>query len=217
LGFLSELSFCSHKQLLTVLPKRSGALSIKLKKANSAAALSGDALSTKATATLLFHRISEVMLKVVRSGRPLLHIVRAWGVVGPHLMEAACHKESVIAKKSVDYVHDIITAFLQNTSELAYFHFNETLFKPFENLVCLELCDAEIQDQIVSSICEFVETSKDDIGSGWRSLFGTLKAVRFPVKFNGESQKPEGEPPEIHWRAVLDVFEAFLATENPQA
>lgn len=37
--------------------------------------------------TLLFHRISEVMLKCVRSGRPLLHIVRAWSVVGPHLME----------------------------------------------------------------------------------------------------------------------------------
>ena len=64
------------------------------------------------------------------------------------LFQAACHNEDMIAKKAVEYIHDIITIFLQNTSELPYFHFNETLFKPFENLVCMELCDTDIQDQV---------------------------------------------------------------------
>lgn len=36
---------------------------------------------------LLLHRLAEVMLRAVRSGRPLLHIMRAWAVAGPHFME----------------------------------------------------------------------------------------------------------------------------------
>ncbi len=95
--------------------------------------------------------------------------------------------------------------------------------------------------QIVSSICEFVETSTSDIGSGWRSLFGTLKAVRFPMTLPcgmaGANESGgvrstmtttpttttlavdgsgRGPTEQVHWRAVLDVFEAFLGTENPQ-
>ncbi len=78
MGFMSELTFCSHKQLLTIFPRK--AQSTKL---NSAVSLA------TANSTLLFHRISEVMLKCVKSGRPLLHIIRAWSVVGPHLMEVS--------------------------------------------------------------------------------------------------------------------------------
>ena len=62
--------------------------------------------------------------------------------------QAACHREDVIAKKAIEHIHGIVAAFLQNTSEQPYFHFNESLFKPFENLVCLELCDSDIQDQV---------------------------------------------------------------------
>lgn len=36
---------------------------------------------------LLLHRLAEVMLRAVNSGRPLLHIMRAWAVAGPHFME----------------------------------------------------------------------------------------------------------------------------------
>lgn len=39
---------------------------------------------------------------------------------------------------------------LASYSELAQFHFNEALCKPFENLLCLELCDGDIQDQVTS-------------------------------------------------------------------
>jgi brefeldin A-inhibited guanine nucleotide-exchange protein 3 len=117
----------------------------------------------------------------------------------------------------------VVAAFLQHTNELAFFHLNEALFKPFENLVCLELCDADVQDQIVASICEFVETNTAEINSGWRSLFGTLKSVHFPVELKDpDASSQVSSPPgatqhESHWRAVQDVFEAFLATESPQA
>lgn len=97
---------------------------------------------------LLLHRVGDVMLKCVHSGRPLVHIMRAWAIVGPHLMEAACHKERTVSKKAVACIHDIVTALLNEHAELPHFHFNEALFKPFENLLCLELCDADVQDQV---------------------------------------------------------------------
>ena len=119
-----------------------------------------------------------------------------------------------------------MAAFLQNTSELPYFHFNEALFKPFENLICLELCDSDVQDQIVTSICDFVETNTAEISSGWRSLFGCLKSVHFPIELRDpeaatatastSSPIKAATTHESHWRAVQDVFEAFLATESPQ-
>ena len=75
--------------------------------------------------------------------------------------------------------------------------------------------------QIVSSICEFVESNTSEIGSGWRSLFGTLKSVHFPLEeslFLGSNAPPlaTSSSSQPKWRAVLDVFEAFLSTENPQ-
>lgn len=48
-------------------------------------------------------------------------------------------------------IHDIVNALLSNQNELPHFHFNEALFKPFENLLCLELCDADVQDQASDS------------------------------------------------------------------
>lgn len=63
-------------------------------------------------------------------------------------MEAACHKDRSISKKAVQCIHDSMTALLNEQVELAHFHFNEALFKPFENLLCLELCDSDVQDQV---------------------------------------------------------------------
>jgi brefeldin A-inhibited guanine nucleotide-exchange protein 3 len=62
--------------------------------------------------------------------------------------QAACHKERSISKKAITSIHDIVTTFLSDQSELPHFHFNEALFKPFENLLCLELCDSDVQDQV---------------------------------------------------------------------
>jgi brefeldin A-inhibited guanine nucleotide-exchange protein 3 len=63
-------------------------------------------------------------------------------------LQAACHKERAVSKKAVAYIHDIVTAVLNEQAELPHFHFNEALFKPFENLLCLELCDVDVQDQV---------------------------------------------------------------------
>ena len=68
------------------------------------------------------------------------------------LFQASSHPMFEIAKRSVSNIHGIVTSFLQNTSELIYFNFNEALFKPFEHLVRLEICDQAIQDQVSSSL-----------------------------------------------------------------
>lgn len=99
----------------------------------------------KPPATLLLHRIGEVTLKCIRSGRPLIHTMKVWSIVGPHFMQAACHKDRTISKKAVACIHDAVTALLNEQAELPHFHFNEALFKPFENLLCLELCDSDVQ------------------------------------------------------------------------
>lgn len=99
----------------------------------------------KPVATLLLHRIGDVTLKCIRAGRPLVHTMRVWAIVGPHFMEAACHKDRAISKKAIACIHDAVTALLNEQIELPHFHFNEALFKPFENLLCLELCDFDVQ------------------------------------------------------------------------
>ncbi|KAG7209797.1 hypothetical protein KM043_011413 [Ampulex compressa] len=151
---------------------------------------------------LLLARLGEVMLKCVKSGRPLIHIMRVWSILGPHFMEGACHKDRSISKKAVQCIHDSMTALLNEQIELPHFHFNEVLFKPFENLLCLELCDGDVQDQIVSCICEFVETNRTEIRSGWRPLFGALRVASV-----GNSDSVESAP-------LLEVFRVFLSTDN---
>lgn len=49
---------------------------------------------------------------------------------------------------AVSAIHDSVTCLLNEHTELPHFHVNEALFKPFENLICLELCDTDVQDQV---------------------------------------------------------------------
>ena len=53
-----------------------------------------------------------------------------------------------MSKKAVACIHDSVTSVVASYSELPQFHFNEALCKPFENLLCLELCDGDVQDQV---------------------------------------------------------------------
>lgn len=39
--------------------------------------------------SLLLHRVGDVTLKVFRSSRPLLHILKVWAISGPHLMDVS--------------------------------------------------------------------------------------------------------------------------------
>ena len=74
------MCFCSHKELITVLPRNKGAA----KKSAAAAAV-----TLSVHSRLLYPRLVDVMLKCVRSGRPMIHLVMAWAIVGPHLMEVS--------------------------------------------------------------------------------------------------------------------------------
>lgn len=166
--------------------------------------------SHKPPVSLLLFRIGEVTLKCIRSGRPLIHTMKIWSIVGPHFMEAACHKDREVSKKAIAAIHDVITCVLNDQSELPHFHFNEALFKPFENLLCLEICDQDVLDQIVASLCEFVEANSSEINSGWRPLFATLRNTAStwggptqPLQMGGSAGN-----------AILDIFYIFLQTDN---
>lgn len=157
----------------------------------------------KVPPSLLLHRIGDVTLKIFRGTRPLLHILKVWAIAGPYLMDAACHKDRTISKKAIENIHDVIVAVLVEQTELPYFHFNEALMKPFENLMNLtnmEQCDIDVIDQIISCLMSLVETYRVEIRSAWRPLFGTLRLARSrPV------QLPN----------VLDIFRVFLDWDNP--
>jgi hypothetical protein len=147
--------------------------------------------------SLLLHRVGEITLKIFRSSRPLLHILKVWSIAGPHLMEAACHKDRDISKRAVEYIHDVITALLVEQTELPHFHFNEALLKPFENIMNMQNCDSDVQDQIVTCCMMIVEAHRSEIRSGWRPLFGTLTAKKMNIS-----------------SVIIDIFRIFLETDN---
>lgn len=79
--------------------------------------------------------------------------IRAKGLSVPSFVanvqpQAACHRDRAISKVAVTAIHDVVNSLLASQTELPYFHFNEALFKPFQNLLCLEMCDYEVQDQV---------------------------------------------------------------------
>ena len=189
LGYLRELCFQSHKELILL-----------------------NTSSTIASPNLLISNLCEALLRSIKAGRSLLHIMLAWAVAAPHLLEAASHSESRVSKMALQAIHDVITSLLQHQTEMPYFHFHESLFKPYETLVLLELCDPDVQDQVVASIQQFVEGSCSEIRSGWRPLFGTLRSIQTP----GSGPRRSSLTPEpSHINAILDVFEAFLSTDSP--
>ncbi len=84
-----------------------------------------------------------------------------------------------MAKKAVSCLHECVVSLLTTRGEeLEGFHFNESLILPFQTILCLEMSDAETQDQIVCILAEFVESYPELIHSGWKPLFGALKAVK---------------------------------------
>ena len=95
MGFMSELCFCSHKELITILPRNKGTSAGRGKKASASQIMPDLSVHSR----LLYPRLVDVMLKCVRSGRPMIHLVMAWAIVGPHLMEVrdreARHQTSV--------------------------------------------------------------------------------------------------------------------------
>ena len=93
-SFLAALVAASHVQLFSTLSLHTASSShsgsMKLwwpRRSQSSRGSTGP--QSGGFQLLLLHRIGDVMLKTVRSGRPLIHVMRAWSVVGPHLMEVS--------------------------------------------------------------------------------------------------------------------------------
>ncbi|XP_043820742.1 brefeldin A-inhibited guanine nucleotide-exchange protein 3 isoform X3 [Dromiciops gliroides] len=207
-GFLYQLKKASQSQLFHSVTDT----------VDYSLAMPGEVKSTQDRRSALhLFRLGDSMLRIVRSkSRPLLHFMRCWSLVAPHLVEAACHKERHVSQKAVSFIHDILTEVLTDWSEPPHFHFNEALFRPFERIMQLELCDDDVQDQVVTSIGELVEVCSTQIQSGWRPLFSALETVHSSNKSEmkeyliGDYSMGKGQAP------VFDVFEAFLNTDNIQ-
>ncbi|KAM8851468.1 brefeldin A-inhibited guanine nucleotide-exchange protein 3 isoform 1-T1 [Synchiropus picturatus] len=207
ISFLQQLRKASQSQLFDSV-NETGDYSL---------AMPGEARSTlEHRSALHLFRLGESMLRIVRNpNRPLLHKMRAWSVVAPHLVEAACHKDRHVSQKAVSFIHNVLTEVLMSWAELPHFHFNEALFRPFEHIMQLELCDEDVQDQVITSIGELVEMCSSQILSGWRPLFSALRTVhgsKIHTKdyLLGEYSLGKSQAP------VFDVFEAFINTDNIQ-
>ncbi|CAL8360738.1 unnamed protein product, partial [Boreogadus saida] len=153
-------------------------------------------------------RLGEAALRLARDRtRPLLHLMRTWSVVAPHMVEAACHRERHISQKAICFLHDLLMEVLSSWAEPPHFHFNEALFTAFQHVLQLGRCDEDAQDQVVSSLGQLVEACSPQILSGWRPLFSALRTLH-----THQAERTLGGP-----RApVLDVFEAFVSTESSQ-
>ena len=129
------------------------------------------------------------------------------------MFQAACSSDPAIAKSSVEILRSVISHVLQEQPEPRHFHFNEALFKPYENLLCLDMCcDPDLQDQVMSSLCELVECWSSEIRSGWRPLFACMR--RWPPSTSGEQSASASE---THLATVRGILAAFIqhAQANP--
>ena len=63
---------------------------------------------------------------------------------------------------SVTCVHDFIVAMLSGHEEKPHFHINEFLCKTFEDMLCMEICDGDVQDQVSLSTSLFYSFSSVD-------------------------------------------------------
>ncbi|NXC58755.1 BIG3 protein, partial [Aleadryas rufinucha] len=203
-GFLYQLKKASQAQLFHSVTDT----------VDYSLAMPGEVKSTQDRRSALhLFRLGDAMLRIVRSkSRPLLHLMRCWSLVAPHLVEAACHKERHVSQKAVSFIHDILTEVLMDWNEPSHFRFNEALFRPFERIMQLELCD----EDVITSVGELVEMCSTQIQSGWRPLFSALETVHSSSKSEvkeylvGEYSMGKRQAP------VFDVFEAFLNTDNIQ-
>ena len=77
-GFYQELCAASSRQLAINYSNRIGVGSVEKSLENR----------LPATALHLYH-LGDALVKFLKSGRPLLHVVRIWTIVAPHLVEVS--------------------------------------------------------------------------------------------------------------------------------
>ncbi|GAA50088.1 brefeldin A-inhibited guanine nucleotide-exchange protein 3 [Clonorchis sinensis] len=137
----------------------------------------------------LVDRLCQLLVSsVYNSQRPLVHLIYLWALVADPLM-SVCYVQSkscVAGPEGQRLLHQRVLACLHNCiatqitiyPEFPHFNVNEALLKPFETSLNLERCDGEIQDRIVSCLCELIEASGEYLRSAWRPLFRALRSVQ---------------------------------------
>ncbi|TGZ68340.1 hypothetical protein CRM22_004312 [Opisthorchis felineus] len=122
------------------------------------------------------------------SQRPLVHLIYLWALVADPLM-SVCYVQSkscvtgsegqrLLHQRVLACLHTCIATQITTYPEFPHYNVNEALLKPFETSLNLERCDGEIQDRIVSCLCELIETSGEYLRSAWRPLFRALRSVQ---------------------------------------
>lgn len=53
----------------------------------------------------------------------------------------------------------------------------------FQDILCSGNCSEEAQKEIISFLATFVHNRSDEIDSGWRPLFGALRALHTTANF----------------------------------
>ncbi|CAL1539457.1 unnamed protein product [Lymnaea stagnalis] len=196
--------------LLRFLEELGEAMVAQLQRLGGSGERVGGAASLPPTNALNLYRLQQVLVRIVNGTRPLLHLLRVWSVVSPYLVQATGNPDHVISKMAVTSIHEFIVSLVSQREEKPHFHVNEFVCKTFEDMLCLELCDGDVQDQIVCCICELVEACSSQLQSGWRPLFGALRSV----KIEYTTSEAVNEARQRHVAAVMDVFNVYLGMDN---
>lgn len=123
----------------------------------------------------ILQRISRIV--VGSANRPLIHLMKIWNAVKEHFVELTNSKfPEEVSKRAISCLHDSAKALIQD--ETPGFGFNRLLFTSFQNVLCFDMCKEETQEHVVAILSSFVQESPEKIGSGWKPLFGAIKAVR---------------------------------------
>ncbi|GMR53476.1 hypothetical protein PMAYCL1PPCAC_23671 [Pristionchus mayeri] len=130
------------------------------------------------------------------TGRPLVHQMLLWATVAAHLIQIA--SSSVDESRTAGNVLSEAVASLV-ISESAGQSFNQMILAPFQTIMCREECQPETRTQLILALAESVKERSDRLGSGWKPLFGALKAVR----------SLQLEEDRVPW-TVLDVIATYL-------
>uniref|UniRef100_A0A8C2RN21 SEC7 domain-containing protein n=1 Tax=Capra hircus TaxID=9925 RepID=A0A8C2RN21_CAPHI len=185
-GFLYQLKKASQSQLFHSVTET----------VDYSLAMPGEVKSTQDRKSALhLFRLGDAMLRIVRSkSRPLLHVMRCWSLVAPHLVEVSAD-----------------SLWSEPPGNTSIFPETRLLLRRKRHQV-----PTPLPLQVVTSIGELVEVCSAQIQSGWRPLFSALETVHSGNKSEvkeylvGDYSMGKGQAP------VFDVFEAFLNTDNIQ-
>uniref|UniRef100_A0A158P900 DUF1981 domain-containing protein n=1 Tax=Angiostrongylus cantonensis TaxID=6313 RepID=A0A158P900_ANGCA len=154
---------------------------------------SGRKAAVLTPSTNLLTRVSDILSSL--GNRPLVHQMLVWPIVCSHFVHVASSPDE--SRVGVMALSDAVSSLI--LAESQGLCFNQMLVAPFQTIACSETCSPETREQIVAVLADFVKTKSDRIGSGWKTLFGTLRAVRIS----------EVDDASVHW-TVLDVIGASV-------